>query len=165
MAEFVRDLKLRPMWTRRKRLKFLVAEVDRLADEIESSGRQEEVVRVASQVQGDPSAVLVIGDEEWRHLLPAEREKALPVYYLTLRSELVELERDGRSKQKDVRAKWLDGSAPKAVGMLAGIGSLIELGIHALHAAGVLAQEDQNDLGSSMDLPGGGAKTPSDPLV
>jgi hypothetical protein len=145
MPGFAGRRKMRPMQTRRKRLSFLVAEVDRLAVEIEKGGRQDEVVKLANQVRADPAPVRAISDEEWRRLLPAEREEALPVYYLTLRSELVELERDGKSQPAGARAKWLEGSAPKAVGLLAGIGSLIELGIHALHAAGVLAHENEPD--------------------
>lgn len=120
----------------------MVAEIDRLADEIEATGRGYEVANLAEELQSNPNAARPVDEPEWKHLLPEERSAILPAYYLTLRAELITLERNGR-KQRARLNDWLDGTAPKVV-VLAANTAIIGEAVHgALHAAGVLAHENQ----------------------
>jgi hypothetical protein len=127
--------------TRRERLIYLIAKVDELADQIQGEGREDEVIRLAEQLDEDTKSVRPLGDVEWHALLPKERERALPAYYLTLRAELVALDREGEEQPKEQRLSWLDGAAPKTLNLLVGLGTLVQFGHEVLHAAGVLAHE------------------------
>ena len=130
------------MPTRRERLTFLIARIDELADGIEETGREDEVIRLAEELKRQPDSLAPMSDLEWDALLPKEQEHALPRYYLTLRAELVSLEREGESQPEDRRPSWLDGRAPKVVSLVVGLGTLVQLGTQVLHAAGVLAQDE-----------------------
>lgn len=143
---------VRPV-TRRARLRFLVRQVDALADQIERSGREDDVLALADALAADPSAITPTDDAEWDALLPKEREARLVERYLTLRSELVALEREGVRHKGKNRQRWLEGPAPKFVGMAAGIGTLVHYGVQLLHAAGVMAYERSESV-AGLDVPG-----------
>ena len=127
------------MVTRRKRLAFLRDRLDELADEIERSGAQREVIKLADKVRANPTSVSPISDAEWDVLLPEERRRLLPRYYLTVRSEFLTLHQ--QAQKADNWSSWLNGPAPQLISLATGIASLLEYGYQALNAAGVLAHE------------------------
>jgi hypothetical protein len=145
------------MSSRRERLKFLQHTVDELADEVQAANLEDDVVRLAEALRVDPTAVEPVDEAQWRHLLPGERRQYLPAYYLTLRAELIALEREGSRQPKKKRWSWLDGPAPKIVSLAVGVATLVEYGYDALHVAGILAYE-------GFDVASGYAK-PGDPIA
>jgi hypothetical protein len=140
-----------------ERIRWLKAQVDELAAEIESVGRSAEVAEFALAVRSDPASLEPVREDEWRVLLPEERAALLPAYYMTLRLELTELDRGiGRERAGGRLDRWLNGRAPKVVDFAASAAALGELVHTGLHAAGVLAHEGS--------LPPGEAQPPASGL-
>ena len=107
------------MASRGARLEYLEQAVDQLAGELERAGRIDEVLDAAEQLRREPHDFRIVDDVEWEHLTREEQRRLLPARYLTLRTELEGLEREGRSKHGQQLRDWLDGPAPRVAALLA----------------------------------------------
>lgn len=86
-----------------------------IREEIERSGREPDVAKLAKSVE-QGGTLNGPSDDEFDLLLPSERAAALPSYFLKLRTELVVLEGQSVDARRSGRLReWLDGPVPKLV--------------------------------------------------
>jgi hypothetical protein len=133
--------------TVRDRQNFLRQRVLVLRDEIEGTEQEAAVAALGERLSNGEAMPPTPTDGEWDLLLPAERAKHLPAYFLSRRVELLVLQGEGSKARKNGNlTAWLDGPIPKMLSManvLIAVGvAVTEHGVTVLRALGLAYAED-----------------------